>query len=115
MDADWIITAFVLIDTLMERLGHQSDVRAQVPDAEVILIEVVAAKYFPNHHERAVCILRETHCPYCGLEIDRDLNAALNIVAVGLHSLGNQSLVAGHTGVDTCGVPPSGGCQSRTA
>jgi len=60
MDADWIITAFVLIDTLMERLGHQSDVRAQVPDSEVILIAVVAAKYFQNHHERAVCILRET-------------------------------------------------------
>jgi hypothetical protein len=60
MDAEWIITAFVLIDTLMERLGHQSDVRAQVPDSEVILIAVVAAKYFQNHHERAVCILRET-------------------------------------------------------
>src|SRR5215211_1504626 len=61
MDADWIITAFVLIDTLMERLDHHSDVRAQVPDSEVILIAVVAAKYFQNHHERAVCILRETH------------------------------------------------------
>lgn len=60
MDADWIITAFVLIDTLMEQLGHQSDVRAQVPDSEVILIAVVAAKYFQNHHERAVCILRAT-------------------------------------------------------
>jgi hypothetical protein len=59
MDADWIIPTFVLIDTLMERLGHQSDVRAQVPDSEVILIAVVAAKYFQNHHERAVCMLRE--------------------------------------------------------
>src|SRR6266545_3832238 len=60
MDAEWIITAFVLIDTLMERLNHRSDVRTQVPDSEVILIAVVAAKYFQNHHERAVCILRET-------------------------------------------------------
>lgn len=60
MDVDWIIAAFVLIDTLMDRLGHRSDVRAQVPDSEVILIAVVAAKYFQNHHERAVCILRET-------------------------------------------------------
>lgn len=58
MDATWIITAFVLIDTLMERLNHRSDVRAQVPDSEVILIAVLAAKYFQNHHERAVCILR---------------------------------------------------------
>src|SRR5690348_18160910 len=60
MDATWIITAFVLIDTLMERLNHRSDVRAQVPDSEVILIAVLSAKYFQNHHERAVCILRES-------------------------------------------------------
>jgi hypothetical protein len=60
MDATWIITAFVLIDTLMERLNHQSDVRAHVPDSEVILIAVLSAKYFHNHHERAVCILRES-------------------------------------------------------
>lgn len=60
MDATWIITAFVLIDTLMDRLNHRSDVRAHVPDSEVILIAVVAAKYFGNHHERTVCILRES-------------------------------------------------------
>jgi hypothetical protein len=45
MDATWIITAFVVIDTLMERLNHHSDVRAKVPDSEVILIAVVSAKY----------------------------------------------------------------------
>lgn len=66
MDANWIITALVLIDTLMERLGHQSDVWAQVPDSEVILIAVVAANYFQNHHERAVCVLRQTR--YLGCE-----------------------------------------------
>lgn len=35
--------------------------------------------------------VRVYQCPYCGLEIDRDLNAAINILAVGLHSLGSQS------------------------
>jgi len=45
MDAYWIIPAFVVIDTLMERLGHRSDVRAQVPDSEILTIAVVAAKY----------------------------------------------------------------------
>jgi len=50
MNADWIITVFVIIDTLMERLGHHSDVRANVPDAEILTIAVVAAKYFLNHH-----------------------------------------------------------------
>lgn len=32
--------------------------------------------------------VRTHQCPVCGLEIDRDLNAAINILAVGLHSLG---------------------------
>ncbi len=62
MNATWIITVFVIIDTLMERLEHHSDVRAKVPDAEILTIAVVAAKYFHNHHERAVCIMRE--CRY---------------------------------------------------
>jgi Transposase DDE domain len=60
MDATWILTAFVLIDTLMEHLEHRTDVRAQVPVSQVILIAVLSAKYFANQHERAVCILRES-------------------------------------------------------
>jgi transposase, IS4 family len=40
MDATWMIPAFVVIDTLMERLGHRSDVRAQVPDSEILTIKV---------------------------------------------------------------------------
>jgi putative transposase len=37
---------------------------------------------------------RVYHCPCCGLEIDRDLNASLNILAMGLHSIGTQSVEA---------------------
>jgi hypothetical protein len=58
MDAYWIITAFVVIDTLMEHLGHRSDVRAQVPDSEILTIAVVAAKYVGSHHERAAPMMR---------------------------------------------------------
>jgi hypothetical protein len=60
MNAEWIITAFVIIDTIMERLEHRSHVLAQVPDSEILTIAVVAAKFFQNHHERAVCVLRES-------------------------------------------------------
>ena len=59
MDAYWFITAFVVIDTLMERLGHRSDVRAKVPDSEILTIAVVAAKYVGSHHERAVQIIAD--------------------------------------------------------
>ena len=58
MDATWIITAFVVIDTLMERLEHRSDVRSQVPDSEIITIAVVSAKYFGSNHERTVQVMR---------------------------------------------------------
>jgi putative transposase len=32
--------------------------------------------------------VRQHHCPYCGLDIDRDLNASLNILRLGLESVG---------------------------
>jgi putative transposase len=42
------------------------------------------------HHRQYMLPLSERtyHCPCCLLSIDRDLNAALNIRALGLHSLG---------------------------
>lgn len=47
-------------------------------------------------HHRQVMPLRERvyHCPCCLLELDRDLNAARNILAVGLHRIGTQSVEA---------------------
>jgi hypothetical protein len=57
MNADWIVAAFVIIDTVLERLEHRSHVLAQVPDAEILTVAVVAARFFQNHHERAVCVL----------------------------------------------------------
>src|SRR3989442_13033906 len=41
------------------------------------------------HHRQVMPLSERTyHCPCCLLALDRDLNAALNIRAVGLHSLG---------------------------
>src|SRR3712207_4289721 len=59
MDARWIITVFEITDSVMAHLGHHSHVLAGVPDAEVITIAVVAAKYFQNHHERALAVLTQ--------------------------------------------------------
>jgi putative transposase len=41
-----------------------------------------------GHRQKMPLGERVYHCPCCLLSIDRDLNAALNICAVGLHSLG---------------------------
>ncbi len=57
MDANWMIPAFVVIDTLMERLKHRRDGRAHVPDSEILTTAGVAARYFGRHHERAVQIM----------------------------------------------------------
>jgi len=38
--------------------------------------------------------MRVHHCPHCGLVIDRDQNAAINILRLGLQSLGIDSLEA---------------------
>jgi putative transposase len=41
-----------------------------------------------HHRQKMPLSERVYHCPCCLLSIDRDLNSALNICAVGLHSLG---------------------------
>jgi len=53
-----MMPAFVVIDTLMEHLGHRRDVRAQVPDSEILTLAVVAATYVGRHHERAAPMMR---------------------------------------------------------
>jgi putative transposase len=47
------------------------------------------------HHRQVMPLSERTyHCPCCLLSLDRDLNAAKNILAVGLHSIGSQSVEA---------------------
>ncbi len=57
MNDTYIVTAYCVIEDIMQAYGHQDDQRAQVRAAEIILVAVVAAKYFQNHHERALCVL----------------------------------------------------------
>ncbi len=59
MDATWIIMVFVIVDAIIGCLDPQSHVLAEVPDAKIITIAVVATSYFQNHRERVVCIIQE--------------------------------------------------------
>jgi hypothetical protein len=57
MNDTYIVTAYVVIDDLLKAYGVADDCRAQSSAAEVLTVAVVAAKYFQNHHERALAIL----------------------------------------------------------
>jgi hypothetical protein len=45
MNDDLSVTAYVVIGETMAALGHRDHVPAQVRDAEVLTVAVVAAKY----------------------------------------------------------------------
>src|ERR1041384_7150899 len=61
MDDTKIITAYCIIDEAMQALGHKSHTLAHVTDAEVLLVAVVAAMYFQNHHERTLQVMYGMH------------------------------------------------------
>lgn len=108
MNDEWIIAVFIVIDTLMERLGHQSDVRAQVSDAEVVLIAVVAANYFHNHHERAVCLMQQTGYVSRRISVsrfNRRIHALADWLALVVDTLGTLALDGEIFIIDSMPVP----------
>jgi len=108
MDAQWIITAFVLIDTLLDRLEHRSHKLAQVPDSEVLTVAVVAASSFQNHHERALCVLRAAHYLSGRLDLtrfNRRLHALADWLAFIAATLGEVFLHGAVFVIDSIPVP----------
>jgi hypothetical protein len=61
MNATYIVTVYVVIDDVLKEIGHVDDRRATISSAEILTVAVVAAKFFQNHHERALCLLQQTH------------------------------------------------------
>jgi len=77
---------------------------------------IVAPRHFPSTKTCSRCgwvvpemplWARVFHCPRCGLEIDRDLNAALNLRQYGLAVLSGPT--GSSPGSHACGDPSSGG------
>jgi hypothetical protein len=61
MEATWMTATFVMIDTAMLNLDHHTDVRADIPDSEMVTVALVAAKYFVNNHRIALTVMRQMH------------------------------------------------------
>ncbi len=59
MNATWIITVFVIFDELQKAGGHTDHKLSKVSDAEILTVGVVSAKYFQNHQERGLLLMKE--------------------------------------------------------
>jgi hypothetical protein len=57
MNDSYIVTTFVVIDDVLKACAFQDDGRATGQAAEILTVAVIAAKYFQNHHERALSVL----------------------------------------------------------
>lgn len=58
MNALYIITAYVVLDDTLKLLGRSDHHHATRTTAEILTVAVVAARYFHNNHERALCLLQ---------------------------------------------------------
>ena len=58
MNDTYIVTGFVIIDDVLMLTGYQDDSRCEISASEIIIVAVVAAKYFQNHHERALVLMQ---------------------------------------------------------
>ena len=57
MNDIYIVTTYVVIDDVLKAWGFQDDRRATGHGAEILTVAVLAARYFQNHHERALGVL----------------------------------------------------------
>ncbi len=57
MNALYIIGTYCSLDDTLNAIGHRDHHHARVSTAEILTIAIMSAKYFQNHHERAVGIL----------------------------------------------------------
>ena len=92
MNALYIVTVYAVLDDLLKAMHHEDDPRATVSTAEVLTVAVVAARYFQNHHERALGVLRQSHAiPKLSLSrFNRRLHQAQAVLEAALEWLGDQ-------------------------
>jgi hypothetical protein len=90
MNDSYIVTTYVVIDDILKAHGFADDCRATGTAAEILTVGVIAAKYFQNHHERALGILTQLGYVH-GLSVSR-FNRRLHALREWLYGI--ISLVA---------------------
>ncbi len=60
MNADAIVTIYVVIDDMLQAMQISQDSRARLTTSEILTVAVVSAQQFQNHHERALSVLHQT-------------------------------------------------------
>jgi hypothetical protein len=107
MNATYIVTSYVVVDDLLKVLGYTDDCRAQVSNAEILTVAIVAAKYFQNHHERALCLLQPTgYLPKLSVSrFNRRVHALQDILLVIASLLGEMMATGNVFVIDTMPVP----------
>ena len=85
MNDTYIVTTYVVIDDLLKAYGFENDVRATSTAAEILTVGVIAAKYFQNHHERALCVMSRLGYVH-GLSVSR-FNRRLHALREWLYGL----------------------------
>ena len=107
MNATYIVTSYVVVDDVLKLMGHTDDCRTHVSSAEILTVAIVAAKYFQNHHERALCVLQQTgYLPKLSVSrFNRRLHALRDVLLLIVSLLG-EVLASGKVFViDTMPVP----------
>ena len=60
MNEMYIVATFTVIDDICQTFLGKTKYNPKMSPAEIVLVAIVAAKYFQNHLERALIILRQT-------------------------------------------------------
>jgi len=58
MNEQVIVTIYVVLDDVLKACDHHSHALAQISDAEVLTVAVVAAAYFQNHQEQTLWLMQ---------------------------------------------------------
>lgn len=60
MDADFIITTYLILTTICDKVVGKPKYKPKMEAAEILLVAIVAARYFQNNLERSLLVLKQT-------------------------------------------------------